>query len=263
MRSALALSTRLGKLITAASVVLAAMAGATVVSTALAAPAMASPSGDLASATNAARAAAGLPGLAVNGQLSAVAQAWANHLAATGVLAHNPSLRSQVSGWTLLGENVGMAASIASVQQAFMNSPEHRANILDARYTQMGVGSATSTLASCNCQVLWVVVDFRRPVATATPAQPAPAQPAPARPAPARPAPATPAPKVTQHRVSTAVSTVAPAAAVAATPNRPAGMSPALGLTTQLAQGAAAGTAGDPVGRMLNFATVVSQLPVG
>ena len=256
--------TRLGKLAAALSVTLAAVAGSAVVSTALAAPALASPSGDLAAATNAARAAAGLPALQLNGQLSAVAQGWANHLAASGVLAHNPSLRNQVSGWTLLGENVGMSGSVASVQQAFMNSPEHRANILDSRYTQLGVGSATSTLASCNCQVLWVVVDFDRPSgATApAPAQPAPAQPAPAQPAPARPAPAAPPVKVTEHRTGTSASTVAPVAPVPATTAAPAGVSPATGLTTELAA-STTGAAGDPVGRMLNFATVMAHLPVG
>ena len=132
-------------------------------SAALATPALASPAGDLGAATNAARAAAGLPALALDAQLTAVAQGWANQLAAAGTLSHNPALRTQVTNWNVLGENVGMAGDIPSVQAAFMASPAHRDNILDPRFTQMGVASATSTYASCGCAVLWVVVDFRRP----------------------------------------------------------------------------------------------------
>ena len=61
-----------------------------------------------------------------------------------------------------------MAGDIPTVQAAFMASPEHKANILDPRYTQMGVGSATSIYPSCGCPVLWVVVDFRRPATVTT-----------------------------------------------------------------------------------------------
>ena len=149
-------------------------------SAAFAGSALASPAGDLASATNTARVSAGLPALTENAQLDAVAQAWANKLAAAGVLSHNPAVRTQVTNWTVLGENVGMAGDVPIVQNAFMHSPEHKANILDPRYTQMGVGSATSIYPSCGCPVLWVVVDFRRP-ATVTTAPVAPKAPAPVK----------------------------------------------------------------------------------
>jgi uncharacterized protein YkwD len=266
---------RLGKLLVAASVAV----GALATSTALAAPAFASPSGDLAAATNSARAAAGLPALQLDGQLNAVAQAWAQHLAAANVLSHNGALRSQVSNWTYLGENVGMAGDIPSVQQAFMNSPEHRANILNSHYTEMGVGSATSTLPSCGCQVLWVVVDFKRP-ATA-PAAPAPAQPAPAKPAPPKPAPVQPtapkpvtqqaapkAPAPVQHPAAPVVNRVASTPAGAQTPTAPASPSASasasnLGVQLVAAASSPAATsgAGDPVSRLLTFATVMSGLP--
>ena len=104
----------------------------------------------------------------------------ANKLAAAGVLSHNPAVRTQVTNWNVLGENVGMAGDVPTVQNAFMHSPEHKANILDPRYTQMGVGSATSIYPSCGCPVLWVVVDFRRP-ATVTTAPVAPKAPAPVK----------------------------------------------------------------------------------
>src|SRR5665213_2411416 len=234
-------------------------------SAAFASSALASPAGDLATATNSARVSAGLPALTENAQLDAVAQAWANKLAAAGVLSHNPAVRTQVTNWTVLGENVGMAGDVPTVQNAFMHSPEHKANILDPRYTQMGVGSATSIYPSCGCPVLWVVVDFRRPVTvtTAPVAQKAPApvktvaKPATTKPVAVKPAAVKAAPKVTavtQHVATAATVTVPAAAAPTAVPS-------ATALRSQLAASATPASTGDPVSRMLNFATVLSQLP--
>jgi len=241
-------------------------------SAAFAGSALASPAGDLATATNTARVSAGLPALTENAQLDAVAQAWANKLAAAGVLSHNPAVRTQVTNWTVLGENVGMAGDVPTVQNAFMHSPEHKANILDPRYTQMGVGSATSIYPSCGCPVLWVVVDFRRPVTVTTApvapkapapvktiAKPATAKPAAVKPAAVKPAAVKAAPKVTtvtQHVATTAtVTATAPAAAA------PTVVPSATALRSQLAASASPASTGDPVSRMLNFATVLSQLP--
>ena len=42
--------------------------------------------------------------------------------------------------WTKLGENVGYAWSLEQVQNAFMNSAPHRANILDWTYNKVGTG---------------------------------------------------------------------------------------------------------------------------
>jgi hypothetical protein len=225
----------------------------------------ASPAGDLATATNAARVSAGLPALTENAQLDAVAQAWANKLAAAGVLSHNPAIRTQVTNWTVLGENVGMAGDVPTVQNAFMHSPEHKANILDPRYTQLGVGSATSIYPSCGCPVLWVVVDFRRPV-TVTTVPVAPKAPAPAKTvakqaavkvAVVLPAAVKAAPKVTpvtQHVAAPATVAATAAAAPTAVPS-------ATALRSQLAASASPASTGDPVSRMLDFATVLSQLP--
>jgi hypothetical protein len=240
-------------------------AAAFVGSTALAVPAFASPTADLASATNAARASAGLPALAANAQLNAVAQAWANHLAAAGVLSHNPALRTQVTGWQVLGENVGMAGDIPTVQKLFMASPAHRANILDTRYTQMGVGSATSIVASCNCPVLWVVVDFRLPTSAPAPSPPKPA-PAPTKVAvaPVKAPPSAVAPVKASTPAKAQVAKVAQAAVVpvAADPSKePSAAASATALTTELAASRSSNAApADPVGRMLTFATAVSQL---
>lgn len=236
-------------------------------SAASAGTALASPAGDLASATNTARVFAGVAPLTVNAQLNAIAQAWANKLAAAGVLSHNPVLRTQVSDWTVLGENVGMAGDVPTVQAAFMHSPEHKANILDPRYTQMGVGSATSIYPSCGCAVLWVVVDFRRP-ATVTTAPVAPKVPAKAVAKPATPKPAAVKPATVKAAAKLTVAThVAPTTSVTA----PAATAPAVAtpsvtpsataLRSQLAASSSLASTGDPVSRMLNFATVLSQLP--
>ena len=44
-------------------------------------------------------------------------------------------------GWRKLGENVGMGGSISSVHVAYMDSPGHRANVLDPAFTQIGTAA--------------------------------------------------------------------------------------------------------------------------
>lgn len=154
-----------------ASAFAALVAGTLLASAVTAAPARAvvSVDNEIGQAVNAARASASLPGYAFAGDLAAVAGAWAGRLAATGVLAHNPALASQVSGWSALGENVGYGPTADAVHQAFMNSAGHRANVLSGRFSQVGIGSATSPDGR-----LWVVEVFRAP-ATAPARQAAPA----------------------------------------------------------------------------------------
>ena len=247
---------RTARWVAALSLIVTALAG----SAAFAGSASASPAGDLATATNTARVSAGLAPLTVNAQLSTVAQAWANRLAAAGVLSHNPALQTQVTNWTVLGENVGMAGDVPTVQSAFMASPHHRANILDPRYTQMGLGSATSIYPSCGCPVLWVVVDFRRPAtapAATTPVAPkAPAKTVTVTPTTSRPA----AVKAAPVKATPNVTVVAQRATVTG-PAVPTVVQSATALRSQLAASANPTSTGDPVSRMLNFATVLSQLP--
>jgi hypothetical protein len=79
-------------------------------------------------------------------------------MAAHRVLAHNPSLPSSVCCWSDLGENVGVGLSARSVHRAFMASAPHRANILSATFTQVGVGTAVGGDGR-----LYVDEVFRRP----------------------------------------------------------------------------------------------------
>ena len=99
--------------------------------------------------TNGLRAAHGLPALGEHGVLTDKAEAWAQHMAATGRLEHS-SLTAGLDGlaWRALAENVGVstptADTLATLHERLASSPPHRANMLDRRMTHMGVGVATS-----------------------------------------------------------------------------------------------------------------------
>jgi uncharacterized protein YkwD len=100
---------------------------------------------------NQARQAHGLRPLAPAAGTSDVAHAWSCHMASARVLSHNGNLGYQLEThgsrlWTEYDENVGFVGrhqSAGRLFHAYMNSPEHRANILDshARF----IGSWTKT----------------------------------------------------------------------------------------------------------------------
>jgi len=119
--------------------------------------------GDIFSAVNSARASAGLPAYAYAGDLAAAARGQAERMAASGELYHNPNLSSEVSGWSRIGENVAFAGDWKSAHDVLMNSPDHRAQILDSGYTQMGVGTAVSDDGT-----FWVAEVFRTPSGAST-----------------------------------------------------------------------------------------------
>ncbi len=98
----------------------------------------------VAAALNADRAAHHLARLQPSDVLDLKAQAWAEKLARDGQLQHS-NLAAGVSGcWKRLAENVGYGSDVASVQLQFMDSAEHRANLLDPGFDLVGVGSARS-----------------------------------------------------------------------------------------------------------------------
>jgi uncharacterized protein YkwD len=103
------------------------------------------------------------PRLTVSGPLMASAASWADAMARSNILAHNPHLATSVSGWKYLGENVGVGYSVASLESAFWASAPHRDNMLDPDYTQVGV--AVVDVGG----KLWVAEEFSRPLhATST-----------------------------------------------------------------------------------------------
>ena len=100
---------------------------------------------------NAERARAGLPGLSVDQRLTSAAQAHSADQAARDTMSHTGSdgsnagarISAQGYAWRAWAENVAMGyPDGASVTTAWMSSPGHRANILSASVTQIGVGLA-------------------------------------------------------------------------------------------------------------------------
>lgn len=166
------------------------------------------------------RAGAGLRGYSTAGDLIAVARRHAQRMAARGEPYHNPNLANEVTGWSMVGENVGKGSDVDTLHRALMASPAHRANILSSEFTQVGVGVARSADGW-----IYVVQVFRRPMAAAAPAPPpAPrlAASAPASPRPSPPAPpaAPPAPPTTTTLPPTTTSTVPPTTTTVAPPEQ-------------------------------------------
>lgn len=103
--------------------------------------------------TNAERAVSGLGSLAINGQLNQAAQAKANDMASRDYWSHNTPEGAQP--WAFItnagysyqtaGENLayGFDSSTSTIT-AWMNSPEHRANVLNSSYSDVGFGIANS-----------------------------------------------------------------------------------------------------------------------
>jgi Cysteine-rich secretory protein family len=113
-----------------------------------------SPEMEFATRINEARITAGLSALVVQPKLADQARSWSvkmseasgGNLGRACQLSHNPNLAREVPlVWRTLGENVGCAASnVEAVHQAFMDSPEHRRNILNPKFDSVGIAIATS-----------------------------------------------------------------------------------------------------------------------
>jgi uncharacterized protein YkwD len=94
---------------------------------------------------NAQRTSRGLPALRLSSCLNdTYAQPWAVYLAIHHTLTHQ-SMSRMLSGCNanIAAENIGAGAvSAASMVRAWMNSPAHRANILNSKLRYIGVGAA-------------------------------------------------------------------------------------------------------------------------
>jgi len=96
--------------------------------------------------TNEARSAAGLPPVSAHEVLDEVAQACSQTQAANDDMAHCTGYQTRYpAGWTAASENVAMGYSVESVVDGWMNSEGHRANILRADATHLGIGYAVSS----------------------------------------------------------------------------------------------------------------------
>ncbi|MET0779629.1 MAG: CAP domain-containing protein [Candidatus Saccharimonadales bacterium] len=155
----------------------------------------------LVAGTNNQRAAAGLGSLALNGTLNQAAQSKANDMVSRDYWSHNTP--DGATPWTFFanagygyknaGENLayGFDSSDSTIT-AWMNSPEHKANIMGG-YTEVGFGIANSANYQSTGPQTIVVAMYATPQAVA--AAPAPVAPKPAAGAPiTAPAPAAAAP---------------------------------------------------------------------
>ena len=101
---------------------------------------------DFVSRVNATRAQAGLPPLAVDGQLTSLSRGWAEQMrsgvcGAGNFICHANQISAGVThNWAKLGENVGTGPNTSLVMDAFIASPGHHANIVDPQFTHIGVG---------------------------------------------------------------------------------------------------------------------------
>lgn len=121
---------------------------------------------DVLTLVNQQRAANGLPALALDVQAERAAKAHAEDMQGRAYFSHStpegwsPSTRMSMtggSGFSQVGENIALGYPTAqAVMDGWMNSTGHRANILNASYTHLGVGVDEA-------RPHWVQVFLRRP----------------------------------------------------------------------------------------------------
>lgn len=123
-------------------------------------------------AVNAKRAGAGLSPLRLDATLNRVADFYACRLVEDGFFAHEDpfdgstvDVRAAHFGYTFqkIGENLAAGQlSVDQVMHDWMASPEHRANILDPTYTEIGI----AVKLGGECGIYWVQ-EFGRPIVVA------------------------------------------------------------------------------------------------
>lgn len=162
----------------------------------------------LLASANTERGALGAPRLSTHDELTALAREHAARMARDGRIYHSEDLFASVGslGAGVLGENVGTGCSADQLHAAFMSSPEHRANVVDGRFTRVGMAAASN-----DDGVLYVVQAFG-----AFP-EPEPATPPPPPPSP----PPSPAPAPEPAAAGTSFEPAAPQ--VTPGPPEPAG----------------------------------------
>jgi len=127
----------------------------------------------LVTATDTTRVANGVAALAVNQTLEAAAQAKADDMVKNGYFAHTSP--SGVTPWhwfdqagyrfVYAGENLAVNFTDSKdVVDAWMNSPKHRANILDSHFTEIGIATAQGMYDGH--PAVYVVQMFGTPVKT-------------------------------------------------------------------------------------------------
>ncbi|HWC14040.1 MAG TPA: CAP domain-containing protein [Actinomycetota bacterium] len=105
---------------------------------------------------NGARGANGQGKLSLDPELSRAARVHSREMVEANTLYHTPdrALRTRVTNWAILGENVGVGSTVASLHEAFMKSTLHRANVLHAGFRHVGIGTLRKDGR------LWVTIIF-------------------------------------------------------------------------------------------------------
>ena len=89
---------------------------------------------------NGLRASVGVASLSANGELNNYARWWAKQMAESGNFSHS-DIGSLLDPWSVVGENIGYGPSVTTVFNALVNSSGHYKNMVDARFTSVGVGA--------------------------------------------------------------------------------------------------------------------------
>jgi hypothetical protein len=103
----------------------------------------------------------GLPKLVTLSRLNAMALAHSRNMGAndaacgTPALHHNPKLDQQIQPASAWGENVACGGGVDQMHANLMNSPPHRANILNPAFNAVGAGTFTGA-------TLWGTENFAK-----------------------------------------------------------------------------------------------------
>jgi uncharacterized protein YkwD len=119
---------------------------------------------------NGARADAGLQPLQPAADIATVAEAWSAAMAVADELEHNPDHPEQICCWTSVAENVAFSDPhrwwrpgdpllrlTEELHLALLDSPGHRANLLEPTFDEIGIGVHVHTDGS-----VWITQNFRR-----------------------------------------------------------------------------------------------------
>ncbi|HEX2420762.1 MAG TPA: CAP domain-containing protein [Acidimicrobiia bacterium] len=77
--------------------------------------------------------------MAGNLELNNYARWWAKYMAEHNSFAHS-DIGTLLDPWTIVGENIGAGGNVAGIFGALVNSPLHYNNMVEARFTAVGVG---------------------------------------------------------------------------------------------------------------------------
>ncbi|MEX0699806.1 MAG: CAP domain-containing protein, partial [Acidimicrobiia bacterium] len=75
----------------------------------------------------------------VSSSLNNYARDWSQEMATSGNFRHS-NIASLLGPWGIVGENIGRGGSVVSIFNALLDSPPHYANMVDTRFTHLGVG---------------------------------------------------------------------------------------------------------------------------